>query len=139
LRVFFKSAQPLLPIYSPPLSGATSTGNRRADYLGDKIDGPHTVTEWFNTAAFARAPDDRRGSSSVGVIEGPGRQIWDLSLRKKFALREKVGLQIQADFFNAWNLVNFNNPNLVTTEEAYGSISGAAPGRNLQFGVKLTF
>jgi hypothetical protein len=73
------------------------------------------------------------------MIEGPGRQVWDMSLRKRFALREKVGLQFQADFFNAWNLVNFNNPNVNTTDVAYGSISGAAPGRNLQFGVKLTF
>jgi len=54
-------------------------------------------------------------------------------------LREQVGLQFQADFFNAWNLVNFNNPNVNTTDLAYGAINGAAPGRNLQFGLKLTF
>jgi hypothetical protein len=34
---------------------------------------------------------------------------------------------------------SFNNPNVNTTDVADGSISGAAPGRNLQFGLKLTF
>ncbi len=28
--------------------------------------------EWFNTAAFVAAPNDRRGTAAVGVIEGPG-------------------------------------------------------------------
>jgi hypothetical protein len=120
-------------------TGATSIGSRRADYVGGEIGGLRTAAEWFNTAAFTRAPNERRGVSGIGMIEGPGRQVWDMSLRKRFALREKVGLQFQADFFNAWNLVNFNNPNVNTTDVAYGSISGAAPGRNLQFGLKLTF
>ncbi len=62
-----------------------------------------------------------------------------VALRKRFALAEQVGLQFQADFFNAWNIVNLNNPNVNTTDIAYGTINGAAPGRNLQFGLKLTF
>ena len=129
----FQTGQLLTPI------GATSIGTRRADYVGGEVDGPRAVTEWFDKAAFARAPDERRGTAGVGVIQGPGRQVWDVSLRKRFALREQVGLQFQADFFNAWNLVNFNNPNVNTTDLAYGAINGAAPGRNLQFGLKLTF
>jgi hypothetical protein len=61
-------------------------------------------------------------------------------LRKRFTLTEKVGLQFQADFFNAWNMVNLQNPELnannITT---FGSIDGAAPARNIQLGLKLTF
>lgn len=129
----FQSGQYLTP------TGATSIGGRRADYVGGEITGPQTIVEWFNKAAFKTAPDERRGTAGIGIIEGPGRQIWDISLRKRFALREKIGLQFQGDFFNAWNLVNLNNPNVNTTDVAYGTINGAAPGRNLQFGLKLTF
>jgi Carboxypeptidase regulatory-like domain len=129
----FQSGQLLTP------SGSTSIGGRRADYAGGEVDGPRAITEWFNTSAFSNAPNDRRGTSGVGVIEGPGRQVWNISLRKQFALREKVALQFQADFFNAWNQVNFNNPNVITTDVAYGTIIGAAPGRNLQLGLRLTF
>jgi hypothetical protein len=72
-------------------TGATSIGNRRADSTDVDIDGPRTVDEWFNKSAFTQAPNERRGTSGVGVIEGPGRKLWDLSLRKKFALTEKSG------------------------------------------------
>jgi len=129
----FQSGQYLTP------HGATSIAARRADYVGGDIAGPQTIIEWFNKAAFKTAPDERRGTAGIGIIEGPGRQVWDISLRKRFAIHEKIGLQFQGDFFNAWNLVNFNNPNVNTTDVAYGTINGAAPGRNLQFGLKLTF
>lgn len=120
-------------------TGTSSIGSRRADATGQDVEGPRTLAEWFNKAAFTRPPDDRRGTAGVGVIEGPGRHLWDISLRKRFAITEKVGLQFQGDFFNAWNLVNLQNPNADSNSNAYGTINGAAPGRNIQLGLKLTF
>jgi carboxypeptidase family protein len=120
-------------------TGNSSIGGRRANATGEPVEGPKTIDEWFNTAAFGRPSDDSRGIAGVGVIEGPGRYLWDLSLRKRFSLSEKFKLQFQADFFNAWNFVNLNNPNIDSNNNAYGTISGAAPGRNIQFGLKLTF
>jgi carboxypeptidase family protein len=120
-------------------TGNSSIGGRRANATGEPVEGPKTIDEWFNTAAFGRPSDDSRGISGVGVIEGPGRYLWDLSLRKRFSLTEKFKLQFQADYFNAWNFVNLNNPNVDSNNNAYGTISGAAPGRNIQFGLKLTF
>jgi hypothetical protein len=130
------------------LTPVASTGitvpntNRRADYVGGDIrqQGSNPLLEWFNKAAFAAPPDTRRGTSGVGVIEGPGRYLWDLSLRKYFTLRESVRLQFQADFFNAFNQVNLNDPSVtVTTTSTYGTITGSAPARNIQLGLKLTF
>ncbi|HKQ80425.1 MAG TPA: carboxypeptidase regulatory-like domain-containing protein [Blastocatellia bacterium] len=120
-------------------TGNSSIGARRADTTGQEIDGPRTLTEWFNRAAFANPPNDRRGLAGVGIIEGPGRHLWDLSLRKRFAITEQVGMQFQGDFFNAWNIVNLNNPNVNTNDGDYGRINGAAPARNIQLGLKLTF
>jgi hypothetical protein len=120
-------------------TGNSSIGGRRADTTGQEIDGPRTLTEWFNRAAFANPPNDRRGLAGVGIIEGPGRHLWDLSLRKRFAITEQVGMQFQGDFFNAWNIVNLNNPNVNTNDGDYGRINGAAPARNIQLGLKLTF
>jgi hypothetical protein len=120
-------------------TGNTSIGVRRADYAGGEIGGPQTVDQWFNKAAFVSAPDTRRGTAGLGIIEGPGRYLWDLSLRKRFALTERFNLQFVADFFNTFNQTNFNNPNTETTNVSYGTINGTAPGRNLQLGLKLTF
>lgn len=122
-------------------TGTSSIGGRRADYVGGEINvqGPDPIVRWFNTAAFTRPPDDRRGTASVGQIEGPGRYFWDLSLRKQFAITERVRFQIQGDFFNAFNQTNLNNPTTDSNSGSYGRISSAAPARNIQIGMKLTF
>lgn len=120
-------------------TGNSSIGGRRADATGQDVAGPRTLDEWFNTAAFVNPPNDRRGTAGVGVIEGPGRRLWDISARKRFSLTEKVGLQFQADFFNAWNIVNLQNPSTNANAGDFGSIDGAAPARNIQLGLKLTF
>ena len=141
--------------------GGTSIGTRRANYLGGEVNLPssqRTIDRWFNEEAFEPAADDGRGNSGRGIVLGPGRRLWDISMRKRFGISEAVKLQLQADFFNAFNQTNFGSgtnfvnldmPALVTTPGAdprqniktssFGSISSAAPGRNVQLGLKLTF
>lgn len=131
--------------YYTPQANST-IGTRRADYLGGDItlpDNERGQSRWFNTAAFGSAPEDRRGNASPGSILGPGRHVWDLSLRKQFALTEAVRLQFRGDMFNMFNHVNLslNNGGLVTNQAAanYGTITNAAPGRQVQLGLRLTF
>jgi len=133
-------------LYFTP-EGDTSIGSRRADYAGGKIELPgdeRGIARWFNTEAFRPAPDDRPGTAGVGMIEGPGRYSWDLSLRKKLSVTEKINLQLQADFFNAFNQAQLGSGgggglevNISSNDR--GSLSEVAPGRNIQFGIKLTF
>ncbi|HKX30674.1 MAG TPA: hypothetical protein VJ302_23495, partial [Blastocatellia bacterium] len=103
-----------------------------------------TLTRWFNTAAFGAPPANRRGTAGVGSIVGPGRYSWDLALRKKITMREKFNLQFQADLFNAFNQVQFGGDGgsgleVNRSNNNYGAFSAVAPGRNVQFGLKLTF
>jgi hypothetical protein len=119
---------------SPVISG------RVADYLG----GPTTLPNpgpngWFNPAAFAPAPQDRWGTAGAGDIEGPGMQIYNLSLTKFFALRENMKLRVRADFFNAFNRVNFQGPENDISSTSFGTITSAYPPRNIQLGLKLQF
>ena len=97
------------------------------------------MRRWFNTAAFAAAPNTRRGTSGVGIIEGPGQQLWDISLRKGFGITEDVRMQFQADLFNIFNRANFLGLNTNVTNSDFGSVTTSAPGRNVQLGLKLTF
>ncbi len=128
-------------------TATTSIGSRRADYIGGDVKqlpalrGP---SGWFNTTAFAPPPDGRLGNAGVGIITGPGRRLWDLSARKLFDITEGTKLQFQADFFNAFNQTNFNDPGvafgtIASPNTSFGKISGAAPGRNIQMGLKLVF
>nr|MBA3440359.1 carboxypeptidase regulatory-like domain-containing protein [Pyrinomonadaceae bacterium] len=124
------------------VTGNSLIGGRRADYLGGSVllpDGERGPNRWVNVAAFDEAPDARRGNAGVGIVSGPGLQVWDISLRRRFGLRENVNLQFQADLFNAFNRANFLNLSLNTSNADFGSITSSAPGRNIQFGLKLTF
>jgi hypothetical protein len=135
-KVRWQSGQYLTP------TGNTSIGTRRADYLGGEISLPsdqRTEDRWFNTAAFATAPDDRRGNASIGIIEGPHWHQWDLSMRKNFALPGTVKLEFRADVFNVFDRVNFNNPNTTVTSAEFGTITTARIPRQTQLSFRLQF
>jgi hypothetical protein len=99
--------------YTVTGSTALLSGSRVADYIG----GPAVLPSpgpngWINPAAFAAAPQGRFGLAGTGDVEGPGMQIYNLSLSKffKFGPDEKVSMRFRADFLNAFNCVNFQSP-----------------------------
>jgi len=125
------------------VQGPSTIGNRRADYLGGEIAiddrGPD---RWFNTEAFAAAPDTRRGNAKVGQVEGPHFYRWDLSLRKRFIIVPGKTFEFRADAFNAFNRVNFNAPggnSLVVGNSAFGTITSAKTPREFQFSLRFEF
>jgi hypothetical protein len=123
--------------------GTTSTGTRRADYVG----GPVLVANpnpnrWINPAAFAIAPTGRYGDAGTAIVEGPNLQSYDISLAKHFVFRERFDLKLQGDFFNLFNITNFQNlsgNSLQVGTSAFGTISSTYPPRNVQLSLKLAF
>jgi hypothetical protein len=69
----------------------------------------------------------------------PGFQIWDISLQKNTTLREGLGLQFRAEFFNAFNKTNFLGPNTQLGNAAFGQITAARTPRQIQFALKLIY
>jgi hypothetical protein len=124
------------------VTGNTSIGSRRADYLGGDVlvaDSARNINNWINRGAFANAPDSRLGNAPVGNVQAPGLQIYNLSVSKNFQIRERFGLRYQADFFNAFNHANFTGLNISLASAAFGTLPTAYPPRNIQMQLKLTF
>jgi hypothetical protein len=120
------------------VNGNTSIGGRRADYVGGDISlSNRDENRWFNTGAFAAAPDTRRGNASIGMVEGPHLYQWDISLRKGFRLGGTRTLRFDADVFNAFNRVNFNNPNTTVTAADFGRIGSARIPRQTQLSLRF--
>jgi len=69
----------------------------------------------------------------------PGLNLWDLSLRKQFILKENMKLRFEANMFNFLNHANFRDPDTSPSSSSYGACSTAGPSRNIQFGLKLNF
>lgn len=99
------------------------------------------TVRYLNPAAFAAAPDGRLGSSERGQFRGLGLTVFDLSIRKGFALGGDVRLQFQADLFNVLNHTNlrFSSQSLNMSDGGFGLLNQAAPPRNVQLGVRLSF
>jgi hypothetical protein len=110
-----------------------------------------TVT-WFNPAPFA-APActpggsgaDCYGNAPFDDIRGPGRNNFDLSLKKLFSFTERFKMEFRADAFNAWNHTQFHGDDnnggigLNVNGGNFGQVTSAFDGRQFQFGLKLMY
>jgi hypothetical protein len=121
--------------------GSTSIlGTRMADYNGGPVQLPNPGPNgWFNAAAFSAAPQARWGTTGAGNAQGPGMQIYNLSVQKVFAIREHMNVRLRVDFVNAFNHTNFQNPSTTITNTSFGTITSAYPARNIQLGMKFAF
>ena len=72
-----------------------------------------------------------------GTVYGPGLNNWDFTLAESFHLSERMRVQFRTEFFNAFNQVNFDQPNTNVSSGTFGVITSALPGRSIQLGLKL--
>jgi len=117
--------------------------------VNGSISYPKTVQQWFNPSVFSKpvcaTGPDCYGNLGFDAIRGPGRNNFDLSLKKNFAFTERFKMEFRADAFNAWNHTQFkgdkNNGGISTNVGAgdFGQVTGAFDGRQLQLGLKLMF
>ncbi|MBL8178272.1 MAG: hypothetical protein JNK48_26590, partial [Bryobacterales bacterium] len=99
---------------------------------------------WFDpTVSFALPPAGFYGNSAPNIIQGPGMNNWDVSLFKNFPITEGIRVQFRAEFFNFFNHTQFAGvaAGLPATNSAtpFGQVSGVAPARITQLGLKLVF
>ena len=81
------------------------------------------------------------------MLWGPGLWNWDTSAMKAFQLREHLRLQFRADFLNAFNHMNLDNPATTiadtrdggTPNPNAGMITSGSGTRTIQLGLKLLF
>jgi hypothetical protein len=98
------------------------------------------VDQFFNTAAFlppSAVPPGTYGNAGRGLISGPAFSNTDFSILRDFGLRESLRLQFRTEMFNAFNQVNFFNPDSTVTSGTFGRITSAQDGRVIQFALKL--
>jgi hypothetical protein len=152
-----QSNSPLTPALSAAnLDTGKSTG-QRPQLIGDPNSGPRRPEQWFNNAALyvpnpAVASERTYGSIGRNTLEGPNYKSLDFSLLKYFTVTEKLRLQFRAEFFNAFNFVNFNLPSgaistdLLTPQRTpdpartgFGTVNSARPAREIQFALRIEY
>lgn len=109
----------------------------------------------INFAAFKAAPDGVEGNAGRNVVRGFASVQTDLSIRRRFALGERTGVQFRAEAFNVFNQVNLGSiyPNLSYGASRFGyayqtlnaQLGGVSPiyqtggPRSIQLSLRLSF
>jgi hypothetical protein len=132
-------------VFSNVDNSFSGVGSDRADYIGGKANldpgRPHgqLIIEYFNVNAFVPNAIGTFGNSGKNLMRGPRSFDTDLALIKDFAVVERIKLRFRAEFFNAFNNVNFGQPQNYLGSGSTGQIYTASAPRILQFALKLSF
>ncbi len=78
--------------------------------------------------------------SRLPGFRGQNLNLWDISVIKNVKIYERLNLQLRGEFLNAFNHVQFNDPETNPTSANFGRITSQANlPRNVQIGLKLIF
>jgi hypothetical protein len=137
----------------PGLSSSFGVGNMYLfpNVVGNPKVSKPTIGGWFNPAAYANPAYGTFGNNGRMTLTGPGFANVDISLGKVFPLHfEGIKLEIRADMYNAFNHVNYANPDANVgysggklADPTAGTVTGPAVwpgnGRIIQLGAHLSF
>lgn len=123
-----------------------SGGQDRPNTIGNPNLSHKTLSEFFNTAAFAPQPLGTIGTTQRNSLTGPHFRHIDFSIFKDFPLRDRFNLQFRVEAFNILNTPNFfigNGGNSVQLgNSAFGTVSATDPNyvpREIQLVLKIQF
>ena len=119
---------------------ADLVGSLRAAVLSSSRRHAQLVQEWFNPTVFADNAVGTFGNSGKNILRGPRFFETDLGLMKTTQITERTSAQFRAEFFNAFNNVNFSRPHNDIRDPQVAQITGLdGKPRILQFALKLMF
>jgi hypothetical protein len=95
--------------------------------------------QYFSTTPFSSEELGVFGDANRRFFHGPGLNNWDVSLFKNVRLTERVSLDIRAEFFNAFNHAQFNNPVGDFALSVFGDVTSARDPRIGQVAAKIHF
>jgi hypothetical protein len=132
---------------SPGIFGAQFTG-ARANLSGNPNlgRGNRTIDRWFDITKLSNPAPGQLGNAGKGTIQGSGNNKWDLVVNKNFKITEAHRVEFRAEFFNAFNHPQFDDPVLAPPNNPLaGRITSASDfgftqtERVIQFGLKYVF
>jgi len=97
------------------------------------------IEAWFNPDAFAQNRPRQLGSAGRNFVIGPGSKNFDIGITKDFRITERQRVQFRCELFNAFNMVNLDNPEGRKSKGTFGTIQSADDPRIIQFGLKYIF
>jgi hypothetical protein len=103
--------------------------------------GQRNTQEFFNTAAFTAPAPYTFGDAGRNIVNGPGNNVFDMALHRRFAIRDRGSVEFRAESFNVFNHPNWGVPGTYADFSAplFGGILGAGNPRQMQFALRYDF
>jgi hypothetical protein len=99
-----------------------------------------TFEHWFNTAAFSNPAPFTFGNAGRDIIPGPGNEVTDVALARRFSITEHSILEFRVESFNVLNHPNYGIPGpYPDLGPLFGEILSTGDPRRFQFGTRLDF
>ena len=98
-----------------------------------------TAAQWFDTAAFAVAPQFTLGSASRNPVRGPSYRNVDMALTRRIPVHAGQAIEVRGEVFNLLNATNLGTPNAVLGAASFGTITTAFDPRVVQVALKWLF
>ena len=136
-----QSGVPLAVTQATNFNAFAGFGVQRPNLVGDPTlpADERTTGRWFNTAAFAVAPQFTIGSATRNPVRGPSYRNLDLAIVRRLPLWRESAVEIRGEVFNALNTPPLGAPNAVLGAANFGSITSAGDPRVVQLAVKFVF
>jgi hypothetical protein len=139
--VTLQSGVPVAVTQTTNFNAFAGFGVQRPNLVGDPTlpADQRTAAQWFNTAAFAVAPQFTLGTASRNPVRGPAYRDVDLAVMRRVPVRSGTAIELRAEIFNLLNTVNFGAPAAVLGAANFGTITSALDPRVVQLAVKVLF
>jgi hypothetical protein len=139
--VTLQSGLPLAVTQVTNFNAFAGFGTQRPNRIADPNlpSSERTTARFFDTSAFAIAPQFTLGNSSRNPVRGPAYRNADLVLIKRIYFGETTNVELRAEAFNVTNTPPLAAPNTVAGAPGFGSITAAGDPRVFQFGAKFSF
>ncbi len=116
-------------------------------FVNPKINTTGAGNFWFNPGTFCDQvavpscpqPLGTYGNTPHALCCGPALSNTDLVIAKTTPLTEKIGTEFRAEFYNAWNHTEFENPDGNYSDSTFGQVLKARDPRVMQFAIKFLF
>ena len=118
----------------------TEPAEHRSGAVLDSAREPRNADHLFNTAAFSTPAPYTFGDAGRDIIPGPGNQVVDAALHRRFSIGERRTLEIRTEVFNSLNTPNLGIPGPYPDfGPFFGKAFSAGQPRRLQFAMRYDF
>ncbi|MBK5294689.1 MAG: TonB-dependent receptor, partial [Acidobacteriia bacterium] len=140
LTITQQNANLVLQTQRPNVRNSANLSGKAAE---PRFEGP--ARRWLIATTDPSFPFEPSGNLGLGNLgrntsREPGFVNFNLSAFRNFNINDRIRLQFRAEAYNALNHVNFLEPSSASISAAnYGLITNAAPARQVQLGLRLSF